>query len=116
MEENKNQQQQSNEDNSVAIVAYLTLIGWIIALIMHSSKKTNLGAYHLREMLGLMLTSIVLWIVNLVPYVGHLIYMLGSIVLFILWILGLINAINRQMKPLPIVGDNFQKWFASIIN
>jgi uncharacterized membrane protein len=30
----------------------------------------------------------------------------------VFWILGLISAINGQEKPIPVVGDLFQKWFA----
>ncbi len=40
------------EDKTVAIVAYLTLIGFIIAIILNGQKKTALGAFHLRQMLG----------------------------------------------------------------
>jgi uncharacterized membrane protein len=32
----------------------------------------------------------------------------------VLWIMGLIAAINGQHKPLPLVGEYFQKWFANI--
>ena len=43
------------EDKMVAIVAYLTLIGFIVAIIIHMNKKTKLGAFHLRQMLGFVL-------------------------------------------------------------
>jgi hypothetical protein len=36
------------EDRTVAIVSYLTLIGFVVAILLHSSKKTQLGAFHLR--------------------------------------------------------------------
>ena len=46
------------EDKTVAIIAYLTLIGFIVAIIVHMNKKTKLGAFHLRQMLGFLLTGI----------------------------------------------------------
>ena len=113
------QQQQSGqvtngkEDNTVAVVAYITLIGFIIALIMHNNNKTKLGAYHLRDMLGLIIFSVGLWVVSIIPFLGTVLYFLGGIGLFVLWLLGLINAINKEMKPLPLIGDLFQKWFAT---
>ncbi len=118
MEQNtQNQQQmQQSEDNTVAVIAYITLIGWIIALIMHSNKKTALGAYHLRDMFGLILTSLVLWVVSFIPFIGGIIYLLGVIFLFVLWLIGLINAVNKEMKPLPVIGDLFQRWFANMFN
>ncbi len=101
------------EDNTVAVIAYITLIGFIIALIMHNNNKTKLGAFHLREMLGLIIFSVGLWIVSLIPFIGFLLYVIGGIGLFVMWILGLINAVNKEMKPLPLIGNIFQKWFAT---
>lgn len=94
----------------MAVVAYITLIGFIIALIMHSNNKTKLGAYHLRDMLGLIIFFVGLWIISIIPFLGFVLCVIG---LFVLWLLGLINAINKEMKPLPLIGDIFQKWFAT---
>ena len=123
MNQKNNQNQQSpqveqqptanNTDNTVAVLAYITLIGFIIALIMHSNKKTALGAFHLREMLGLILFSIGIMIIHFIPIFGSFLYMIGALGLFVFWLLGLINAINREMKPLPLINDLFQKWFAT---
>jgi uncharacterized membrane protein len=111
MAENDNQVTMT-EDNTVAVVSYLTLIGFIIALIIHQNKKTELGAFHLREMLGLLLFAVGLQVLSLLPLLG-IIALLAQIALFVLWLLGLINAINKEKKLLPIVGDLFQRWFAT---
>jgi len=113
-QQNTNQQMQQKEDNTIAVISYITFIGWIIAAIMFSNNKSKLGAYHLRDMFGLTLTWLVLWIISFIPFIGGILYLLGIIFLFILWLLGLINAINREMKPLPVLGDLFQKWFGSM--
>ena len=54
--------EQTTTDNgkTIAIIAYITLIGWIIALVMHNNNKTALGAYHIRQMLGIMLLGLAL--------------------------------------------------------
>jgi uncharacterized membrane protein len=116
MEENtqNNGTMPQKEDNTIAIISYLTIIGWIIAVIMYTNKKSELAAYHLRDMFGLILTSLVLWIIGFIPFIGYIIYLLGLILLFVLWLIGLINAINGVKKPLPIIGDLFQKWFATM--
>jgi len=98
----------ATEDKTVAIVAYLTLLGFIAAIIIHSNKKTQLGAFHLRQTLGLFLTGILM----VIPLLNILI----GICLFILWIMGLISAIQGQMKPVPLVGPLYQKWFGSAFN
>lgn len=62
----------SGEDKTVAIVAYLSLIGFIVALILHNQpgKKTVLGSFHLRQGLGIMLCSVCMSIIMIIPFVG----------------------------------------------
>jgi uncharacterized membrane protein len=118
----------STEDNTVAIVAYLTLIGFIAAIIIHGSKKTSLGAYHLRQALGLLLFAVVgSFAIGIVSIVLAFIPYLGALMIWVLWagfsvgmlalvVLGIIAAVNRKAEPLPVVGELFQKWFATAFN
>jgi len=110
----------STEDNTVAFVAYLTLIGFIIAIVMHSNKKTRLGAFHLRQVLGLFLTGVPMWICSIVlafiPILGWLAILGLWVTLFVFVVIGFIAALNRQMKPVPVVGPLYQKWFANAFN
>jgi len=101
------------EDKTVAIVAYLTLIGFLVAIIIHSNKKTKLGAFHLRQMLGFILTSFAVIVLVVIPIIGWLLIPVFYICMLVLWILGLIAAINGQMKPMPVVGPLYQKWFGT---
>jgi len=48
----------ATEDKTVAVVAYLTLIGFIAAIFLHQNRKTQLGAFHLRQVLGMALTGV----------------------------------------------------------
>lgn len=98
----------ASEDKTVAIVAYITLIGFIAAIVINSNKKTQLGAFHLRQMLGLFLTGIVC----IIPLLGILI----ALFLFVLWIMGLLSAIKGEMKPVPLLGGMYQKWFGTAFN
>lgn len=107
------------EDRTVAILTYITIIGFIIAIVMHNGKKTTLGAFHLRQGLGLFLSGLVLWIpcmlLAVIPFLGFvtvLLWPLVLIALFVLWLMGLIAAVNGQQKPMPVVGEYYQKWFA----
>lgn len=110
----------ATEDRTVAILSYITIIGFIIAIVMHGSKKTALGTYHLRQSLGLIITVVVFWfammILAFVPVIGAMIgflaFPVGGIFFFVLWIMGLIAAANGQQKPIPVVGEHYQKWFA----
>lgn len=105
------------EDKTVAIVSYLTLIGFIVAIVLHGNKKTQLGAYHLRQSLGLMIAFVVCWVVNailvFIPIIGWLMIMALWLGLLVIWLFGLVNAASGKLKPVPVVGEYFEKWFAS---
>jgi uncharacterized membrane protein len=108
------------EDKTVAIVSYLTLIGFIAAIIIHSSKKTKLGAFHLRQTLGIFLTwfAVVLceFVLFVIPILGWLCILALWLCVAVLWITGFIAALNGQMKPVPVLGTMYQKWFANVFD
>lgn len=95
----------AGEDKTVAILAHITLIGFIVAIIIHQNKKTKLGAYYLRQMLGIVLTSFAC----IIPFLGLLI----ALFIFVLWVISLINAIKGEIKPVPLLGEQYQKWFGT---
>ncbi len=113
------------EDRTVAILSYLTLIGFVVAIVLHSSKPTRLGAFHLRQTLGVIIAGLVLgvsltvvgFILAFIPVVGPLLMMLIWISLSVAglgaWIFGIITAVQGQEKPIPVIGEPIQKWFAN---
>jgi len=106
-------------DKTIGIVAYMTLIGWIIAIVMNGEKKDEERAYnafHLRQMLGLFITGIAAGIamsilIFIMPFLGILLYLLivGSMLAF--WIIAVIGAANGEKKEIPIVGGLYQNMF-----
>jgi len=111
----------ADDGKTVAIVSYLSIIGWIIAYVMFGSNKTSLGAYHLRQTIALFILAFATWILQIlllfIPFIGWLIGILLIFVyigIFVLWILGLIAAINGEEKPMPVIGAKAQQWFSGI--
>jgi len=92
---------------TVAIIAHLTFIGWLVALIMNSGDKTEIGSFYVRQVLGILLIMLVLgWI--------PIINLLGLLIGFVLWVISLIGAINGNKKPVFLVGEYFQDWFKGL--
>lgn len=110
MEDNIN----TSADNKIAIIAYLTIIGLIVAFVMNSDKKDPFASYHIRQMIGLTLTGIALSFIASIPILGWLIYLIGVFVLIYMWIMGFVNALNQKQEPVPILGDKYAEWFKSI--
>ncbi|PKP25695.1 MAG: hypothetical protein CVU03_06755 [Bacteroidetes bacterium HGW-Bacteroidetes-2] len=105
-----------NDGKTVAIIAYLWLIGWVIALLLHNGNKTTFGAFHVRQSLGIMILGILVWMLNLALAILS-ISLLGwifSIAILVLWVLGLLSAIQGDQKPIPVLGMQFQVWFKNI--
>lgn len=95
----------------IAIISYLTVIGWIVAFLLNMQNKTDFGRYHLRQSLLLALISIVGTFIFWIPIIGWLI----GIIVLVLWIFGLVYAIQGQKKEVPLIGQYAQQWFKSLI-
>ncbi|MDX1653407.1 MAG: DUF4870 domain-containing protein [Brumimicrobium sp.] len=113
-----------NVDKTVGIVAYVTLIGFIIALVLNSSKtgeEKKFGAFHLRQMLGLIIFSIGLYIaVTILLFIiafaspslaltFGLLLNLVFIGILVLVVIGIINAANGEYKEVPLIGQYSSK-------
>jgi uncharacterized membrane protein len=89
-----------------AIVAHITLIGWIIALVLNSQQKDEYASFYIRQMLGLIIISFL----GFIPLLG----IIFGIAALVLWIISLIGAASGEQKALPIVGQYFQDWFKAL--
>jgi len=104
----------SDNGKTIAVLSYITLIGWIVALVMNNSNKTKLGAFHLRQMLGLMLFMLIASIIAIIPILGWIIFLVAWIASVVFWIMGLIAAIKGEQKPVPVVGAKIQSIFGNL--
>ncbi len=91
------------DGKNVAIIAHIHVIGWIVALVMNSNNKTEMGSFYIRQMLGLLLLSIL----GFIPVIGWIAF---AIVL-VAWVMSLVSALGGTMKPTFYIGEKFQEWF-----
>jgi len=103
-----------NEGKTTAIIAYITIIGLIIAFVMNNDKKNAFASYHIKQSLGLALTGLALGMIGMVPILGWIINFFGLFVLLYMWIMGLINAMNGKEKAVPILGNKYIEWFKNL--
>jgi uncharacterized membrane protein len=100
------------DDKTKSIVAHITLIGWVIALVMNQNDKGPNTSFYLRQFLGLMVISLAGWVLGIVTF--NWISTIIGLLALVLWIISIIGAASGQQKPLPVVGDMFQQWFKAI--
>lgn len=89
------------DKKATGIVAYFTLVGWIIAFCAGDKVGAKV---QLNNALLLVLAEAVSSVVVMIPVVGRLIGSVLGIGILVLWILGLISAIQGEDKELPLIG------------
>ena len=110
--ENPQQPNNTENDKLAAILAYLTPIGLIIALLMNK-KKNPFASFHIKQAMGIVLCGfIVSLIYKILPSGG--ISAIANFGLAILWIIGIYNAITEKQKPVPLLGKKFEDWFKNL--
>jgi phosphotransferase system glucose/maltose/N-acetylglucosamine-specific IIC component len=113
------------EDKTVAILAYITIIGFIIALVLNASKEgeeKSYGAFHLRQALGLFVVALAAGLVlsiasailvaisfGLLGFITSLTTIAFVLAIIGYMIIGALNAASGQRKELPLFGAYVQK-------
>lgn len=106
----------SEEGKTRAIIAHITLIGWIIAVVMNNEpeKKDEFASFYIRQTLGIFVLGIASSFMSLllffIPFLGVLLW-LGVLAILIM---SLVWAANGEKRELPIIGEKFQEWFKSL--
>lgn len=106
--------QKGIDSKTLGFVTYLTLIGWIVALVMNQNTKSPAVSFHLRQMLGLMATGFILSFISWIPVLGWIVWLVGTIFIIMLWLIGFLAALNGEQKTVPVLGEKYQEIFAGI--
>ncbi|WP_440875814.1 DUF4870 domain-containing protein [Thalassotalea sp. PLHSN55] len=88
----------------VAVLSYLTIIGWLVAVVIYGKNKSPFARFHLRQALGLVVATAIF---AFIPLVGWMI----NIALLITWLIALYYALLGQQYLIPVVGEYFQEHF-----
>lgn len=103
----------AEEGKAAAIVAYITIIGTIVAYFMNNDSKNPFASFHIRQALGIHITFYLLGIL-VSAFDSWMISSAFYIFILILWGYGLIAAIQGDENEVPVLGAYFQKWFSTI--
>ena len=85
---------------TTGIVAYLTIIGWLIAFIAGDKEGAK---FHLNQGLVISIGYIISGIIGRLPIIWWVSYIV-NIFLFVCLIIGLIGAAQDQEKEAPLIG------------
>ena len=95
-------------DQNIKTMAALAYIIFFIPML--TNKDSKFAMYHANQGLVLLLTWMALWFVSMV--LGAIMLFVGGLFLMplvgldgiVLAVMGILNALNGEMKPLPVIG------------
>ncbi|MBQ7874619.1 MAG: zinc-ribbon domain-containing protein [Oscillospiraceae bacterium] len=86
----------------LAALCYFNFIFIIIALLLEPDSKFL--RYHINQSLVLTVFGVVCGLCAIVPIIGWIVGVVGSVAALVFTIMGIVHAINREAKDLPIIG------------
>jgi len=89
------------ENKLIAAIGYL---GILCVIPLLGKKDSAYCQFHGKQGLVIFIAWLVLWACNIVPVLGQIVWMLGSIVLLVLVVLGMIHALNGEEWEVPVLG------------
>ena len=94
----------NNTSRLLAIVSYITWIGWFVAFFLHD-RSDEYAVVHLNQSIVLNILEVIAGAVTILPLLGDQISNIVRLAVFVLWCMGIYRAATWRTDPLPIVGE-----------
>src|SRR5579875_101746 len=96
---------QGLSDTAAGALAYITIIPAIIFLVMEPYNRRPFVKFHAFQCLGLAVVWFCLGIIRIVPIIGLLIMLVGSLALLVCWVMSIIKASQGSYFKLPVISE-----------
>jgi uncharacterized membrane protein len=96
-------------DNAAGALAYLTIIPAIIFLVIEPYNRNPFIKFHCWQSIFLSIVWFAICIIGVIPILGWIIFILGFLVLFIVWLMCVLKALKGDRFKLPIIGALAEK-------
>ena len=105
----------SDNDKLMGVLAYL---GILVLIPLLAAKDSKFAQFHAKQGLTLFIGEVILfvlnWVVTIIAFSSLAGFTIGSLLSLVLWgvwiffvvlsIIGIINVVNGEQKPLPLIG------------
>ena len=95
----------STKNTTMAAIAYILFF----VPLLTDAKDDPFVKFHVKQGLLLLILSIFTSILGRIPIIGIIGWVLG-LGLFVLWVIGIMNALNGNMTPVPLVGQYAEEY------
>lgn len=95
-----------NEGKTMAVISYITFIGLLIAFVVNNEKNNAFTKFHIGQSLLIVILVFANFILSRIEPVslGYLSGLIG-LGIFVLAVLGIVNAANGKIQKLPLIGS-----------
>jgi len=98
----------TEKNTGMAVVAYLL---FFVPLLIDEVKDDPFVKFHVKQGLLIFLTLIAGLMVGVIPLIGWLIAMIAPFFVFVMLVIGILNALAGKKEPLPLIGKYAEEWF-----
>ena len=97
---------ENKSQSSNTLMAVLCYFGILVLIpLLTDAKNDPFVKYHIKQWLVLLIVYVICAFILWVPIIGWIL----SVILFILFLMGVINAATGKQSPLPIIGQYADK-------
>ena len=103
------------DGKAFAILSYaLSLVGIPFFLVPLIMRNNEYSLFHSKQCLIVWIALVATALVNVIPCLGQIVWLVVAVFMLVVIIIGLIGATKDEMKPLPLVGQWAIDWFKGI--
>lgn len=86
------------------VLCLFSYLGILFLIPLLACQDSKFARYHVNQGIILFLANLILGAVAVIPILGWIVGGVGSIIAFVLMIIGIVNAVQGRAKELPIIG------------
>ena len=94
------------ENRILAAVSYLGILCLVPLLLKKNDKFVE---FHAKQGLVLFIAEVIVWFINIIPFLGQMIWLMASLVFFAVSIIGLVKAWQGEKWEIPFLADYARK-------
>ena len=86
-------------------IACLSYLGILFLIPLLAKKDSPYSQFHAKQGIVLFLGWIAASVINVIPILGQIIFVIASLFFLVLFFIGVINALSGKAKELPLIGQ-----------
>jgi uncharacterized membrane protein len=91
-------------ENAAGAIAYITIIPAIVFLVMEPYNRSAYVKFHAWQSIFLGIAVFAVSLINVIPIIGQLIFLVAFVGFFVIWIMCVVKAVNGQKFVIPVIG------------